>query len=246
MKRYIWLIVNLFTVSTILSPELTFAQTNDNQINSEEVKSYYQNYFKADPRLISGDFYQTPVMSNSTGDPYFIDANWKDGSVIINDLEFQNLQLRYDISSHQIILNTLNQTDSYLQIALKKEQISEFVMNGRIFRPYPSDDPVYGRRFAEVIVQGDINFLVVKSKNLKVTEGGVSDYMYQTSTRKSIQIGEQLLPYRGVKTLKKEFPELKVQLKQFTKSNHLRFRKLQLDQHASIIEHCNSLLEKPE
>lgn len=224
-------------------PNQSCAQIQNNPLSSSRVKEHYAEYYKSDPRLVSGDFYQTPMMSQSTGDPFFIDANWKKGSLIIEGIRFDELLLRYDVSSHKLILNTVNFTGSYIQIVLKKDIISEFTLDNRLFLPYPDMDPVYGQRFAEAMVEGPISFLVVKTKNLKVTAGGTSDYLYQSNNKRVLSIDERLISYHGIRTLKKNYPQFKTQLKEYIKTNRLRYKRLNLEQHASMISFCNKLIK---
>lgn len=244
MKRKISSLFAVYLLIFIIGSTIpnTITAQNQNSISSKEVRKHFEAFFKADPRLISGDFYQTPQMSESTGDPFFIDANWKIGSATLHGVTFENLLLRYDIDSHQVILNTVNHTDSYLQIALKKADMTEFTMAGESFVAYPKEDHVDGKLFANAMVIGPIDFWIIKSKNLKVTAGGISDYIYQTNTKKTLRYDDKLLTYRGVNTLQKLLPQHKTQIKTFIRDQKLRFKRKSLEDHASIIAYCNQLI----
>ena len=231
----------LFTLQASL-----FAQEQPLSQETSAVEQYFSRFYRADPRLVSGNYYRTPMMSEGTGDPFCIDANWKTGSVVIDGIRFEELPLRYDITSHELILNTVDQTDTYMQIMLKKTHISEFTMNGRLFIPFHSDDPLLGRRFCELMVDGQVSLLVLRTKNLKVTAGGVNDFYYQLTRLMYLQIGETLLPYRGKNSLYKAFPEQAPALKAFAKENRLRFRKLDEWDHSRMITYCNTLLSQYE
>jgi len=215
-------------------------------ISSEEVREHFKDFYKADPRLVSGDFYQTPQMSESTGDPFYFGSDWKKGTATIHGVKFENLLLRYDIDSHQVILNTVNHTDSYLQIVLKKAEMTEFSMAEELFVAYPKEDPIDGKLFANAMVSGPVDFLIMKSKNLKVTAGGISDYIYQTNTKRTLQYNNRLITYKGVYTLQKLLPQYKPQIKEFIKARKLRFKRKSLEDHASIIAFCNQLIQSGE
>lgn len=218
------------------------AQAPVSPVSSQEIKKSFEPFFKVDSRLLSGDFYQTPMMSSSTGDPFFIDPNWKKGRVRVDGIWFENISLRFDISSHNIILNTVDLTNSYMQVILKKDRIDYFTMGSHSFITFPADDPSMGKRFCELMVSGPIEFLVLKTKNLKVTAGGLSDYIYQTTTQKNLRYQGELTRYTGRGTLIRKFPEFKSELKDFIKDNKLIFRRLDLDQHAMLISYCNKLI----
>ena len=248
MKRKICFLYTfglLICVIGLAIPNTLKAQ-NQNTISSNEVREHFDNFYKADPRLISGDFYLTPQMSEATGDPFFIDANWKTGTATLLGVTFENLLLRYDIDSHQVILNTVNHTDSYLQIVLKKADLTEFTLAGELFVVYPKEDPVYGKLFANAMVSGPIDFWITKSKNLKVTAGGISDYIYQTNIKKTLHYSDRLINYKGVNTLQKLLPQYKAQIKIFIRDKKLRFKRKSLADHASIIAYCNQLIQSGE
>jgi len=236
--------IGIFLVIMAITPELGYSQSEIKPMPSKEVFDHFDQLYKVDARLVSGDFYQTPFMNKLAGHPFFFDTDWKSGSVILDGIQYDSLQIRYDINSNQLILNTVAITNTYLQLVLKKDLISSFTMGKHKFRPYAEKQALTGVQFCEILAQGEIDFLIVKSKRLKVTPGGSSDYVYQTSQMRTLQLNNELIPYRGRRTLYKLFPELKSQLRYFIKTKHLKYRRISLEDHVELINHCNSLLAK--
>lgn len=234
----------IFLIITVLSSGIALTQNIGKPVASKEIKEYFDNIYKTDPRLISGDFYQTPRMSKSFGHPYFINWDWKEGSVVLDGIQFDSLLLRYDISSNEIILNTRNFTSSYLQLILKRDHISTFKMGDHMFRPFPGKPLANGLFFCEVLAEGEIDFLLLRSKKMTVTVGGMEDQTYQTNQSEYVFINESLSKYHGRRTLFKLFPELKAEIRDFIKTNRLKYRRLKLDEHVKLINHCNSLLKE--
>lgn len=208
-----------------------------------KVRAFFRAYGQADPRLVSGDFYQTPAMSEASGHPFCLDGDWNTGSVVIGGVRFDQLTLRYDITSHDLILNTSGFTGSYIQIRLKKDQISEFELEGRLFRPFPGRDPVSGIRFYESAVEGPAELMVLKTKSLKVAGGGIQDYYYQENRSLFIRTSEDLIPYRGKRSLYKLYPEMREELKSFIRENQPFLRRKTLDDQIRLIRFTNDLIQ---
>ncbi len=231
----------LLTITTLV-PCLVYSQTEKKSMSSKEVFEHFDQLYKVDARLISGDFYQTPLMNKSTGHPYFLDTNWKPGSVVIDNICFDSLLLRYDIHSNQLIINTVEITNSYLQLILKKDGISSFTMGKHLFRPCSKANSLTGTQFCEVLAEGEIDFLLKKTKSLIVANAGLSDYKYTTNRVRSLLMNKQQISYHGRRTIYNLYPELKNQLRDFIRKEHLRFRRMSLDNHIALINYCNTLL----
>ncbi|MEA1878522.1 MAG: hypothetical protein U9N86_16905 [Bacteroidota bacterium] len=246
MRKNIVFFLSILLIILALAPDLAYSQSKIKPMLSGEVFDHFDQLYKVDARLVSGDFYQTPFMNNLAGHPFFFDPAWKSGSVVLDGIQFDNLQIRYDINSNQLILNTVGITGSYIQLILKKNQISSFNIGNHAFRPYPGTMPLTGVQFCEILASGKVDFLLVKTKRLKVAADGSSDYVYQSSQMKTLQMNDELIRYRGRRTLYKLFPELKAQLRNFIKNEHLKYRRISLEGHVKLISFCNSLLLEEE
>ncbi len=159
---------------------------------------------------------------------------------------FDNLLMRYDISTGQLILNSTDFTNSYLQLVLKKDRIKYFTFDGSLFKPYPIENPMTGIQICQVLEEGQVDFLLVKSKNLKVTPGGLSDFVYQNNQTRILQLNDELITYRGRRTLYKLYPVLKPLLKDHIKKQRLTFKRMKLENQINLISYCNSLLAGKE
>jgi len=242
MRKNLASFLGILLIILTLIPKLGYAQSDNKPILSAEVFVHFDQLYKVDARLVSGDFYQTPFMNKLAGHPYYFDTEWKLGSVVLEGIKYDSLLLRYDICSNQLILNTVNITNSYLQLVLKKEHIDSFYIDGHLFRQYPKIQAQSDIQFCEVLASGKIDFFLVKSKRLRVTPGGLSDYVYQARLLKTLQLNDELFPYRGRRTLYKLFPELKSQIRDFIQREQLRYRRITLEEHLELINYCNNLL----
>lgn len=138
------------------------------------------------------------------------------------------------------------QHDKYYQFApalsLNKQHITSFTMGGRNFRPYPSRDQEKEARFCEVLASGPVTLLLLQSKNLKVPIGGNTSYTYETFSRMTLLIKDELINYTGKQTLYRLYPQLKVPIRTFIRTEKLKLLGKKTENHARLIDYCNTLL----
>ena len=215
-------------ILTIILPTTSYGQSDGVPISSQEVFNHFDKLFQIDSR--------------AAGHPFFISPDWKSGSVAMEGIVFNNLQMRYDISSDLVILNTAGFTNSAVQLVLKKDRIEYFTLNGNLFQPYPEDDPMTGIRFCQVLEEGTVDFLLIRSKNLKVTTTGLSDFAYQTKQSRILRVNDELHPFMSRRSLIRMYPGFKSELREYLKESQLRFKRMSLNDHTGFVKYCNSLI----
>ena len=243
MKNLVGLFLANLLVLCAFFPLNSGAQQAIKPYSSKKVSEHFDEFFKLDSRLVNGDFYQTPNLSMATGHPFYFSPEWKKGSVKIEGDEFDDLLLRYDIHSGQLILNTAGFTKSAVQLVLKKDRIESFSMDGNTFEPFPEEHSLSGLQFCQVLVAGEIDFLQVKSKNLKVSSG-LADFAYSEYGDKFLRLNGEILSFKNRKTLYRLFPEHKSDLKEYILQKKLRFRRMSIFEQSDYISFCNSLIEE--
>ena len=234
-KNLVLLIVTLTIPVKCLSQE-TIA------LSSEQVSEFFDQIYGVDQRLVSGSFYYGPQRGSIMGNAFFIDETWKKGSVSLDDITYENLDLKYDIIKNLVVLKFKSLNHSELQISLKNEEIDTFRMDNRIFVPLPVDSINNSNRFCELIVSGEINYFIQKRKVLQLSNGGAYDFEYQEYIQQYIQIDDQLVPFKGWHMIYRLLPEIKQDLRKFIRSEGLIPGKNRIDERKIMIEHCNKLL----
>ena len=227
--------VALFSVGTV------FSQSLYKPVESVVIQEYFDSLYKFDPRLISGDYYQ-PRFSIPDGHPFFIDEEWKTGSVMLDGTLYDDLLLKYDIISNELVLNTKNMSSFSLQLVLKKKHIAYFNMGDHFFRPFPGSFQSDSLYFCEVLVQGDTELLLLKSKTLSVVSDGLTVYRYLLNQAEYLHRNGVLYRYWGRPTLYKLFPEIKADIRRYLKEKRLKYKRLKLEDSINIVNHCNLLL----
>lgn len=232
-------VANLLFVASWL---VGFSQPVNQGTVSESLFYKYDQLFKADPRLISGDFYLTPLMGVSTGDPFFISPEWKKGSITLGNIIYDSLLLRYDILSNRLILYTLHLTTPVFQLALNNPAISSFTMDGRVFRRDPGDLTHREMKFSEELATGHLTLLRSRSKKLTVPGSGTATYVYEMKARMTLLINNQTEKYAGRRTLFRLLPEEKQAIRNFIRHEKLRLRMSRPENHGRLVDFCNTLL----
>lgn len=238
----------LFAVILLLThlPAVTRAQQAPSQISSQKILTHFDQIFRVDSRLISGNFYQDLSPRSTDGHPYYGDQSWNIGSVVIDNISFDSLLLRYDIYNNELICNPVNFTNSLMPLALNKDRISSFTMNGRRFLPFPSPETGQKIRFSEVLASGPVTLLLLQSKKLKVPISGNFSFAYETYSTMTLLVDNKIIKYKGKQTLYRLYPQLKIPLQAFIRSQKLRLPGKQHQNHARLIDYCNTLLAHSE
>jgi hypothetical protein len=195
----------------------------------------------ADSRLISGDYYAEPSLANTTGHPYFMDPLWKKGYVVLEAIRYENLWLRYNIASNQLLLNLKELTGTGIQISLKKQNISEFGLDGHRFIPDHSGDGKPTGRFRELLADGPAKLEVLWTKSLKVPASGTSVYVYESRNQWMLVRGDVTVPYHGIRTLIKLYPSISQDLISFKRTLSRTIRRDRRLRETALVNQCNSL-----
>lgn len=209
---------------------------------SEPVAGFLDPVFGVDQRLVSGSFYYGPRQGSITGNVYFIDEAWKEGSVTIGNLTFNNLNLKYDIERNKIVLKFNDINNAVLQISLNQENIDNFVMNGRLFVPFPGTNQNDTVKFCEVIASGEINYLILKTKILMLSNGGQTDYTYREYIKQLLQINGQLIPFKTRRSFFNLYPEHKQEMRKYIRSQGLCLSRNRINDRGAMVTYCNQLI----
>ncbi len=221
-------------------------QSMHGQITSVQMLGHFDEIYRVDSRLVSGDFYHDPSPKSTTGHRFFGEKEWESGSAVISGIRFDSILLRYDICSNKLVLNTSNLTRSLHQISLNKENVSSFSMGGKNFIPYPLQEPDKEISFCQVLASGRVSLLLQQSKNLKVPISGNTNFAYETASRLKLFIDGELTDYKGKRSLFRIYPQLKDQLQTYSRTSHLRLWGKRTEDHARLVNYCNTLLTPSE
>lgn len=240
IDRGIHLFVALLSLMIML-PLKSSSQKVGDQV-SQQLFELLDPVFGVDQRLVSGSYYYGPGRGSISGNPFFIDENWKRGSVTLGNHTYDTLDLKYDIERNQVVLKFANTHQALLQISLRTENINRFVMNDRLFIPFPDNNEEGMIQFCEVLVTGEISYYLLKNKVLMLSRGGLTDYIYQEYAKQYLEINDRLIPFKTQRTLYNLYPEHKQQMKRYIHSQGLQPGKRKINDRKALVEYCNQLI----
>ncbi len=140
-------IIAFLILESLLAPG--YSQTKTSTPGNEYMAVYIaaKEKFGTDPLLMNGIYYENPYY-NSKGHPFLGDGEFYQGSVLFRNKKYDNVNLRYDIYNHQLIIEQSREDarssviigdvrydgvsisyDENRQMVIKQEKLKPRVMN---------------------------------------------------------------------------------------------------------------------
>ena len=89
---------------------------------------------------------------------------------------------------------------------------------------------------------GKLNYLVLKDKELSLTNGsGMTDYEYKENLKQYLHNEDNLIVFTGKRTLFRLDPGAKRQLKSFIRENQLTLKRRELENRARLVSYYNTI-----
>jgi len=234
------IVIFYFTVARMPLEAQQAAEVNESLILSQ----YFDEIYGADERLVSGPFYFGAMRGPIQGHPYWFDEEWKIGSVELGETRFDNLLLKYDILINQVILKFITSNNAAYQVGLRSGNITRLTIGTHTFIPFPHIRDSANILFAELLSEGEVQYMLTRNKYLVLTNGsGMADYTYKENVKQYLYSGDQPVPFRGKSALLKLYPGLKSELKQYARKNRLQLGPKKHQDRAKWVDHCNVLLK---
>jgi hypothetical protein len=228
---------------------LTFNISSGQWIDESKVLALnksFNNIYNLDGHLINGRKYYNRY-SNAPGHPFFMDDQFKKGKVIVNGITYDNILIKFDIVNQEVVLQFSYIYGGNDQIVLNSENLSEFELDGKLFRKYSL--PGKGNAFLQVIVEGKISCLYGWQKQLISQRYSLENpYAYSDQKSKSfLLINKQLVEYRGKKSFIKIFPrEIHQDINRYFKTNNIKLCSASDNTIRQLINYCSQISDPSE
>jgi hypothetical protein len=206
----------------------------------------FNSVYNLDGHLINGRKYYNRY-SNAPGHPFFMDDQFIKGKILVNGLQYDNALIKFDIVSHEIVLQFSYLHGGNNQVILNNENVSEFELGGKLFKKFPL--PGRGNAFLQVVAEDKIGCLYYWRKQLISQRYSLENpYMYSDQESKSyLLINKQLIEYKGKKSFIKIFPrELHQDIKRYFKTNNIRLNSASDNTMKQLIGFCSEISEQAE
>lgn len=230
------LLVQIFIFQTVTAqkPQLSDSATG-------YWKQIYLQSYGADYNLITGTKYLNTHPA-AEGHPFFGEDRFYQGRLVVNNMAYENLSLKYDLCRQKVLLQYPHYSGSMETIILNEKYISEFEIEGRLFRKYSFPEIEPG--FYQVLSEDSISCLYYWEKDLVQGQSSGVLYRYLPERKQScLLIDQKIYPFRSRGSFVKVFPEAcKKEIRHYIRSGEIWFGLANERQIQQLMIYCNKLI----
>ncbi len=218
-------------------------QENDTLISSiSKLIELSDKYYGTDDFLANGRYYFYKH-KNYNGHPFFGNNVWEISNLFVNGKKFNDVKLKYDVESDQLILKTKYNLSS-VDIVLNDELVDSFnIQNHHFISSNQFEENTKLSHYFEIIYKGNFLFLIKHSKILindyynsppygKYTGLNSIFYIYNKGSFKKLPNKNTFLNY---------FKPFKREIKKFLKKNKIKYRKTNVNQLHVLLKYCDRI-----
>jgi len=180
-----WLLIAVFVF--VLFNKGISQETVQNKIDNSDLYSLIEKNYGSNPVAING-IYHEDYYRNAIGHPFLNENQFVTGYVVIHNKRFDDIQLKYNVYNQNIVIRHDTGVGNPLEIIPPNEFISEFRINGRLFRKYR--DETGKEKFFQVVHDGSVKCLFYWSKERTDSfhDTRMLSYRFNEEVRKSYMI----------------------------------------------------------
>ncbi|MBG0859960.1 MAG: hypothetical protein IQL11_10675 [Bacteroidales bacterium] len=210
-------------------------------IQATSTFSYVNQNRPPDKQLLLNGRIWRNQFSKAVGDQFFLSNTFLRGSVIINGLRFNNLNIKYDIINDELLLSI----ESYPIIMMNKEMVDSFSLTfeNRIYNMINAgtDTSAVLRGYVNVLYSGHSALYVKYTKQLHpLGVDGRYDLINQVHFV-YLKKGNKIIPVTGKRKLLSLLEDKKREIRSFMKSNRIRIRWKDPDTFVPLLRYYDSL-----
>jgi len=190
-----------------------------------QVADIYHDAIEAygvNPQLKNGVYYEN-FYYNAVGHPFLLEEGYQQGTVTYRDRHYDNVQLRYDIFSQQLLI-LHDGEEEVLQNYLAPEFVSDFSIGPLFF--IKLDGPAGTPGFYQEVARGDgilccYGWYKSRSEN---HEGNYMKYVFgDQKFRRYLVIGGEFTRYRTNRSFLRALPaEVRQEARAYIKANNIK------------------------
>ncbi len=247
---YLWImsgsplrILLTFSFVLILNESGSAQASNSAVQESDSLSWYIEMKYGLDQELFNGiQYYKTNVQYK--GNPYFPEDVFYNGSVTLRGTRYDNVLLKYDSYSQQLILKYTDFKDRINLLIINSIHLDSFCLGTHCFQKLSlSDDGVL---FYQVIKAEPVSCYIYWRREIHSL-----NYDFQYTHEYSSPIGTYYIRYMGEfhpianrKEILGIFPEsTQPELKSYLRQEHFRFRKAGPKEIQNLLNFISSLIE---
>lgn len=231
----------------LLNCAISYQQTSGDASN--EVEATHNKIVASlgnDQILSSGVFFENNYR-NDRGHPYFLDDIYKEGYIIIRNKRYDNILLKYNIFSQEIVLINPKQVPKF---AFKPptDFIEEFGFNDYRFMKNPLLDS--NNTFCQLVYNGDIKCYYIWKKKRSDSYHNISFMAYEYNAVKPLMyliMDNMVLSFKSKGSFLKLFtPEQSKMIKLYLKQNKINIIKAPDPVIRELLAYCETISNQKE
>lgn len=237
-------IILILYVATCFSDPLSAQQPDYPDAILNEWKAFFDQSYGSDYELVNGAKY-VYLYLNSNEHPFLGNDRFYTGSVIINNRQYPDIEIKYDIYNQSIILNHTFPSGVNEHIILNNEFINAFELDGKFFRKYHF--PETGTKFFQVIESDGLSSLYSWSKQFAYSSSSLRDlYDFSLPRKKAyLLFNGEIFSYSTKRSFLKLFPEEhRRHINRFIRINNIWLRKVPDNVMQQLINYCDMLIHQ--
>lgn len=186
----------------------------------------YQHFISKAAPLYSGPEYVEYDGRLNEGHPFLLSSSFVKGTIVYDNVSYENVPLKYDLVSNRFVLNDATGT---FKLSPDYEKISSFTLGDHFFVKIPRDSShvlLSGNQFYEVLLNG--RSLTLLKKDTKKVQEEISTMLglrrlVVSSTNFYVRGGNRYSPFNKKSQVLDLFKERKAEIRQFIRQQNLHF-----------------------
>ncbi|HEC43551.1 MAG TPA: hypothetical protein ENI20_12065 [Bacteroides sp.] len=206
-----------------------------------ELDAFFDEQYGPDQSLVNGARYYNMHLLAS-GHKFFGEDEFREGKLVLDNREYNDVFLKYNLYEQQIILRYTYLDQIYHEIIPSNSRIHEFELDGKVFRKcnFPGTDTL----IYQIIEADDLAFYFHWSKTL--SPGSSKEYImgeFHQSKRDSYMLRNSTLhKFRGAKSFSKIFPEHQSEILKYIRKNIIMIKQATDAEMINLLRQCNIII----
>jgi hypothetical protein len=207
-----------------------------------ELDAYFEEMYGPDQSLINGIHYYNLYL-NCSGHQFFGENKFRRGNLVIENRDFHDVLIKYNLYTQQIILSHINSKQIYQEIIISNSRIQEFELDGKVFRKcyFPGTDTL----FFQILEEGDIAFYFHWTIILiPIALEEYSQGKFSGMDRESYLLWHsKLYELKGARSFSRIFPEYQSQILKYIRKNGIKIKQATDADMKNLLRQCNIILQ---
>jgi hypothetical protein len=207
----------------------------------DELGEYFKEQYGPDQLLINGiSYYNLHIYV--TGHKFLGEDEFRSGKLLIENREYNELLLKYDLYNQQIILQSTYGNQIYNEIIISNSRIREFELDGKVFRKcYPEEKD---NLFCQIIETEDLACCYHWTKSFipLVTDKYNQGEFHIEQKDSYVLWNSNYYKFKGAKSFSKIFPEHQSTILKHIRKNKIKIKKATDSEMEELLKQCNKIL----